>query len=499
LKKISGSILTVMFAVASIHALSAQTAGKILSVQGRAEVRKGAAAPWLPASNLQLLSDGDILRTLAQSRAVILLNDETQMKLNANTTLELRSVRQTSTLLTRIVQTSAAQGDQSLLNIASGQVWLRSRLKPANVRVRTPAVTAAIRGTEFDLKVADDGESVLTMLEGQVDFRNDQGAVLVTSGEQARARIGQAPTKSVLLRPRDAVQWIIFYPGAVSPADYPFLNQTPDQLQATLASAAARRSAVPSDIDNLTMLARAQHDLGMRKEAEASFKEVLAAAPRRPDALTDLAWIYLEMNRTGEALALINQVEPKTDRALVAAAMAYYRQGDAQLFFETIRRADPERSSLVATQRAFSELMYGNAEEASRLLERIPAGDPNYAMAQGLLSNVQLAQDNKEQALQAALRAVQSGPRSPSTHLNLSLAQQSHFQIPEALKSAQRAFELDPEFVSAQVQVAKLLFASGDTRRAEQIARQGLARNSSEAALNSLLGFILLAQAKTDE
>ncbi len=499
LKKTRLAILTISLALLLSDSLVAQTAGKIISIQGRAEVQKGAAAPWLPAVNQQPLNDGDIIRTLAQSRAVVLLSDETQMKLNANTTLELRSIRQSSSLITRIAQRSAAQGDQSILNLNSGEVWLRSRLKPANVRVNTPAVTAAIRGTEFDLKVADDGESVLTMLEGTVDFRNDQGALLVAAGEQARARIGQAPTKSVLLRPRDAVQWVLYYPGAVSPADYPLLNQTPDQLQATLAASLARRDAAPGDLDNLVTLGRALHDSGKKQEAEAAFKQVLAAAPQRGDAATDLAWIYLETNRPGDAITLLKQAEPRTDRAVVALAMAYYRQGEPQLFFETIRRADPERSSLAATQRAFSELMYGNAQEARRLLERIPAGDPNYALAQGLLSNVWLAQDDKQQALQAAERAVQSGPRSPSAYLNLSLAQQSHFQIPEALKSARKALELDPDFVSAQVQVARLLFASGDTRRAEQIARQGLTRNSSEAALNSLLGFILLAQAKTTE
>ncbi len=499
MRKTNQSVLTLIFIAANAAALLAQTAGKIISVQGRAEVQKGSAAPWLPAANLQLLNDGDIIRTLAQSRAVVLLSDETQMKLNANTTLELRSIRETSNLITRVARTSAAQGDQSILNLAAGQIWLRSRLKPANVRISTPAVTAAVRGTEFDLKVADDGESVLTMLDGLVDYRNDQGAILVAAGEQARARIGQAPTKSVLLRPRDAVQWILYYPGAVSPADYSFLNQTAEQLQATLVSASTRRNAAPADLDNLMTLARAQHDLGKRPEAETTFKGVLASAPRRTDAMTDLAWIYLETNRTGEAIALLKQVEPKTDRAQVALAMAYYRQGDTQLFFETIRGVDPERSSLAATQRAFSELMYGNADEAKRLLERIPAVDPNYSMAQGLLSNVRLAQDDKEQALQAAQRAVQSGLRSPSAYLNLSLSQQSYFQIPEALKSAEKALELDPDFVSAQVQVARLLFASGDTRRAEQIARQGLTRNGSEAALNSLLGFILLAQAKTEE
>ncbi|MGI8782758.1 MAG: tetratricopeptide repeat protein [Acidobacteriota bacterium] len=479
--------------------LAAQAAGKIVSLQGRAEIRKVGAAPWLPAANLQVLANGDTIRTLAQSRAVLLLADESQVKLNSNTTLELRNIRQTSNLLQRIVQTSAAQGGQSLLGLSSGQAWLKSKLRPANVTVATPAVTAAIRGTEFDLLVAADGESTLSVLEGLVDFRNDLGAVLVASGEQGRARIGQAPTKSVLLRPRDAVQWTLFYSGAISSADYPLLNETPARLR-TIADAARTRSATnPGDVSNLLLLARAEHDLGDKKKAEEALVAALAAEPANAEVQADLAWIYLETNRTAQAIELLERIPSPGDRATVTLAMAYYRRGEAERFFDTIRKVDPARSSLAATQRAFSELLYGNVPEARRLLETVAASDPNYAVAQGLLSNVQLAQNEKDQALASAERAVASAPSAPSAHLNLSLARQSFFQIDEALASARRALELDPDFVQAQAQVARLLFATGNSGEAERIARQGLVSNPQEAALTSLLGFILLGQAKTDE
>ncbi len=477
----------------------AETAGKVISLQGRAEVKKTGAVPWVPAINQQALEGGDTIRTLALSRAVVLLADETQMKLNANTTLELRSVRQTSTLLTRVAQSNLAQGSQTLLGLTGGQAWLRSKLKPADVRINTPAVTAAIRGTEFDIKVAADGESVLTMLDGVVEFRNDQGSITVSSGEQARCRIGQAPTKSVILRPRDAVQWVLYYPGAISPADYPFLNQNPEQLKATLAAAIAGRTAAPGDVDNLLRLARAQHDLGNKNEAEETLKSLIAADPQNLDALTDLAWIYLENRRTKEALEMLRSIAAKSDRAATALAMAQYQAGDAESFFNTIHSIDPAKSTQAATQRAFSELLYGNGEEAQKILQTIPAGDPNYSLGQGLLSNVLLAQNEKSEALNAAQRAVQSRPQSPSAYLNLSLCQQSFFQIGEALQSARKALELDPGFVTAQVQVAKLLFSMGESGQAEKVTREGLARNGEEAALNSLLGFVLLAQAKTDE
>ena len=111
---------------------------------------------------------------------MLLLADETQLKINSNSVVRLNEVRQSSNLLARVVAAGAAS-DQSILNLSRGQIWLRSKKKPVDLKITTPAVTAAIRGTEFDLKVAEDGESVVGVLEGSVDFRNDQGAILVSS------------------------------------------------------------------------------------------------------------------------------------------------------------------------------------------------------------------------------------------------------------------------------------------------------------------------------
>lgn len=187
-------------------AVFAQVAAKILSIQGRVEVQQ---SPWAPATVDQVLNVGASIRTGDQSRAVILLADETQIKINSNSQLTLRDVRQTSSLLVRVAQVAARQ-DQSSMNLIKGEAWLRAKQKPVNLRIDTPAVTAAIRGTEFNIKVADDGETVAAVLEGSIDFRNDQGFVLVNSREQGRARVGQAPIKTVLLNPEDAVQWTLF-------------------------------------------------------------------------------------------------------------------------------------------------------------------------------------------------------------------------------------------------------------------------------------------------
>ena len=160
---------------------------------------------------------------------------------------------------------------------------------------------------------------------------------------------------------------------------------------------------------------------------------------------------------------------------------------------------DPGDEGRLKIQKAMLELIGGNAEDARSILESIASGDPAYSMGQGMLSNVALAQNDKEEALEAAQRSVQANPGSPSAHLNLSLVEQSFFDLPSATRSAERALELDPNFMQAQIQYAKLLFGAGDTGKAEEVIRQALAEAPQEAAVHSTLGFILLARGDTSD
>ena len=56
------------------------------------------------------------------------------------------------------------------------------------------------------------GRTTLTVLSGQVDFSNDHGRVLLGPAEQGIAVPGQAPTKRLLVHPRERVQWVMANP-----------------------------------------------------------------------------------------------------------------------------------------------------------------------------------------------------------------------------------------------------------------------------------------------
>ena len=75
------------------------------------------------------------------------------------------------------------------LELEFGEVWARvNRRDGAEFRIQTPAGVAAVKGTEFLVRVdADSGTTVIT-LDGVVEFFNQAGRTDVTAGRKAEAR-----------------------------------------------------------------------------------------------------------------------------------------------------------------------------------------------------------------------------------------------------------------------------------------------------------------------
>ena len=453
-------------------------AAKILSVQGTVEVQEE-TLNWAPAQVNQTLAAGAVVRTAVRSRAALLLADETQLKIGPNARLQLRQVRRSSNLLERVSQV-AAGAEQSILNLESGKVWLRSKRVPARVRVRTPAVTAAIRGTEFVVDVRSDGESFVTVLDGSVDMSNNQGAVIVNSSEQGRARIGEAPTKIAIVNPDDAVQWTFFYSAEVSPRDYPFRYRT---------RAEARQAAQAIGISPVAR-AEALHDAGDLEGALTTLQ------PETSEQAAEMrGWILLEQNQLASAFQAFQEAGSRT-RARLGRSIVHLRLNEFEQAYEMV--ADPGTDTALQLHRARLDLLAGEVASARTTLESLGPTAAEYGLAQGLLANLNLVANRKEEALQAALNAVAASPESPSGHLNLSRVQQSYFDLPAATRSARDALDLDPGFVPALVQYSGLLYGAGNSREAQKVIQQAAALAPEEASVHSALGFVLLGQAKTD-
>lgn len=119
------------------------------------------------------LLKGDIIETSRDSLAILELEDRGTLKLRENTTLELDNL-----------------GDEMSVSLSAGGLFSRiRRLAGRGYNVRTPNVSAAVRGTEFFVAygktVEEEPDVWLCVNEGAVEVAlEDSGeSVLVNEGE----------------------------------------------------------------------------------------------------------------------------------------------------------------------------------------------------------------------------------------------------------------------------------------------------------------------------
>lgn len=198
----------------------------VIEIEGAVQTARARTTDWHPARTNEALGTLDRVRTREQSRATLRLNDRSLFRLG-----ELSDLT---------VEPTADAQSPANVGLLQGILLFFHRGNPRDVQLRTRTVSAAIRGTEFQVEVADNGRTVLTLFDGEVELSNPQGTLQLVSGEQATIDPGQAPVKTPLLVPRnDLIQWCLYYPGVLDPAE---LNLTPAEEAALQASLTAYRT-----------------------------------------------------------------------------------------------------------------------------------------------------------------------------------------------------------------------------------------------------------------
>ena len=181
------------------------------------EVAPAGSTDFAPGQPNQILHLGDQVRSGKASRATLRLSDKSVLRLYELTTLEIKPPQQA--------------GHNDVIDVKVGATYFFNRDKPQETQFQTPSASGAIRGTEFNLAVSEDGRTELTLLDGQVDVTNEQGSLALQSGEQATVEKGQAPKKTAVINAVNTIQWTLYYPAILDPDEL----EMPADLQATLA------------------------------------------------------------------------------------------------------------------------------------------------------------------------------------------------------------------------------------------------------------------------
>ena len=463
----------------------APSVGKLIAIQGQVTVRRGIDKSWEPAQVGQPLGVGDGVRTGSASSASILCVDESQIKLNENTIVILKSIAPSP----RLQPVTPAKGQPppaSHYEVPEGEIWLRNKHEKFRFELETPAVTAIIRGTELNIRVQRNGATSVILLDGNVCIANPQGEVCLRPGEEGYAVPGQKPTKQVLVQPTDAVQWVLYYPGIISYRDLP-LTPLPGEF---------RSPPGPPAVAPLIQEGEAAYDQGRLQEARQKAETVLAKDPGNSRALTLLGWLSLQENRPEEALKRFQGVRQPDDLTIVGQALGRYELGDATGPYELIRAASQKGkpSPLLVTMSGYAALMSGRVKEArSRLEGALNLPPPAPRLARPLLVQIELVQNHKEAAYTAASQALTQAPDSPMALFSMGLVKMASFDLPAATQYLQKAIAADPHFVEAYVYLAKIWLGSEYLSRAQQTIDQALQMAPRNSQVLSLAGFVRLA------
>ncbi|MGI8514596.1 MAG: tetratricopeptide repeat protein, partial [Acidimicrobiia bacterium] len=292
---------------------------------------------------------------------------------------------------------------------------------PRALNIRTPFVNAGTEGTEFALQVGN-AETALWVYEGRVRLSNPAGQLLVASGEAAIAPQGQAPQRRIVVKPRQAVEWALYYP--------PLLDSRPETYPEAL------RPAV---------LAYRRNDL------TAAFAALDGVPEGARDARyhTLRAGLLLSVGRVPEAeghLRSAERLDPKNGTAYalrsVIAVVRNEQEKAIKLAAEAVRLAPGSATPYVA--RSYAEQSAFEIEKARESLEKAAELTPEGALVWARLAEIELSLGDLDAALEAATRAETLDPDLARTQTVLGFAYLTRIEVDHAKTAFERAMALAP-------------------------------------------------------
>ncbi|MFH0343494.1 MAG: tetratricopeptide repeat protein, partial [Chromatiales bacterium] len=432
-----------------VHAEEAceQPAGRFASIEGSVEVQSGEAQGWRAAKLDHRLCEGDTIRVGEHSRAAVYLVNEAVLRIDRNTTM-------------RLLHLSEKIEERSLLDIIKGAFQSMSR-QPRRLMVNTPYLNGMIEGTEFLVRVEDDRASIL-VLEGKVLASNAAGSLKVAPGESATAEAGKAPQPRIVVRPRNAVQWALYYPPVLylRPDEFPpgpgwqgRVRQSIEfYLRGDLQKAFDSIANVPETVPDPRFFAyRASLLLAVGRvdEANADIGRALRLAPNDSNALALQAIIAVVQNDKDKALTIAQTavaVAPNSATALIALSYARQARFDlegARASLEKVVKLDP-KNALAWARLAELWSSFGRLDRALKAAQKAVALDPDLSRTQTVLGFAYLTEVKVRQAKEAFEKAIALDQADPLPRLGLGLAKIREGDLHEGRQEIEIAASLDP-------------------------------------------------------
>jgi Tfp pilus assembly protein PilF len=410
-----------------------QWVAKTVSVEGSVEARRVGETQWQPVKLNDPYCPGDKIRVNEKSRADLSLVNQPLLRLDQNTTITLGGVKEKRT---------------SVVELAKGAVHFFSRIR-RNLEVITGFVNAGVEGTEGFIKVEED-RTFISIFDGQVLASNAAGSLTLTSGQSAVAETGKAPVLRVVVRPRDAVHWALYYP----PVMFVPPGEAPKEDMGDPRSLAYRASQLLA--------------VGRVDEAGADIQRALSLDPGSSNAYALQAIIFVVQNERDKALNSAQKaIETGPGSATARIAMSYAQQAGFDL--------DGARA---------------NVEEAVKL-------DPNNALAWARLAELWSSFGMLGKALDAAKNAVELDPSLSRTQMVLGFAYLNQVKTTASRVAFEKAIALDQADPLSRLGLGLTRIRVGDLKAGGREIEIAASLDPNNSMVRSYLGKVYFEKKQT--
>lgn len=463
--------LSIVFFLPSI-ALAQSNTVIVLEKEGRVESARAGAGVWLAAQTNETLHIADRIRTGERSRATLHLLDQSTLRM-----FELSEF---------LVEPLESVPDKPAFSLTRGLLYFFHRDKPVEVQFKTRTATAAIRGTEFHLAVADNGRTELTTFDGEVELSNSLGSIQLRNGEQGIVEPGRAPVKSPVINAVNIIQWCLYYPGVLNVDELQFdataqvvLSDSISAYRAgdLLAALAAwptnhQPASEPEKIYHAGLLL----SVGNVAEAEGELVEVAQT--------NSLATALQRLMAVVKNNSIPNRTFFDTNSASEMLVQSYEFQSQSHLK-EALEAA--RKSVAIAPEFAFGwarvaelEFGFGHTKAAESALEKSLQLAPRNAEAVSLKGFTLAARNKIPAALLEFDRAIALDGALGNAWLGRGLCRIHQGRVAEGREDLQVAATLEPQRALFRSYLGKAWNELGNLPRAEHELALAMARDTND-------------------
>jgi len=389
--------------------------GKIVSVQGSVETRKIGETLWIPVHLNDTFCAGDMIRVQENSRAAVVLYNGATLRLDQKSAITFTGVEKKQTLLLRLIE---------------GAAHFFSRV-PRSLKLATPYVNGGVEGTEFYVRVEGE-QTFLSVFEGKVLATNAFGSLAIASGQSAVAEEGKAPVLRVVVHPRDAVRWALYYPSVIyaPPEKVPVKKDTHDPRF-------------------LVYRASSLLSLGRVDEAKTDIDQALKLDPKYSDAVALQSIIAVVQNQKENGLDFAQKavkLDPKSATAQIVlsyAQQANFNLEGARTSLEEAVKLEPE-NALAWARLAELYSSFGHIDDALGAAQRAVQLNPDLSRTQTVLGFAYLMQVRTDYSKAAFEEAIKFDQADPLPRLGLGLSKIREGDLQAGGREIEIAASLDP-------------------------------------------------------